>query len=82
MEIVKQYKYLGEFINVKENETVTIEKRIKEAAGIMARIMAVTRSEELQHKKIQVIIRLAKPCPESQPLYKSETWFNIGKKIE
>ena len=40
MEIVKQYRYLEEFASDKGNETVTIERRIQEAAGIMAEIMA------------------------------------------
>ena len=55
----------------------TIERRMQEAAGIVAEFIAAARSEELQHKQVQVIIRLANPFLESKQLYNSEIWFSV-----
>ena len=86
IEIVEEYKYLGEVINNKRTDKTTIEKRVQAANGVKAEIMAVVKTEEFRTRQIEVMLKLIQPCFESKLLYNSETWFNMSdvgyKKLE
>jgi len=45
----------------------------------MNEILAVAKSEELQHRRIEIGIRLARACLDTKLLYNAETWINITK---
>ena len=54
MKMTSSYKYLGEYLNEKGNETTTVEKRCKGLQGVMNEILAVAKSEALQHRQIEI----------------------------
>ena len=76
--MTSSYKYLGEYLNEKGNET-TVEKRCKGIQGVMNEILAVAKSEALQHRRIEIGIRLAGACLDTKLLYNAETWINLTK---
>ena len=81
-----EYRYLGEYITDKRVETTTVDKRIKEANGIMNEILAVVSLPEIENRRIEIGIKLAGACLDSKLLYNSETWIRIKnsdiKKLE
>jgi len=45
----------------------------------MNEILAVAKSEALQHRRIEIGVRLAGACLHSKLLYNAETWINLTK---
>jgi len=79
MKTTSSYKYLGEYLSEKGTEAITVEKRCKEIQGVMNEILAVAKSDELKHRRIEIGARLASACLDTKLLYNAETWINLTK---
>jgi len=56
MKRTEEYKYLGEYINEKGTEAMTVEERIKEVHGTMNEILALVNSSELKYRRVEIRI--------------------------
>ena len=54
MKMTSSYKYLREYLNEKGTEATTVEKRCKGIQGVINEILAVAKSEALQHRRIEI----------------------------
>ena len=79
MQKVKDYRYLGEYINDKGTDMTTVEKRIAQSLTLINEILAVANSTETQHQRIEIGIKLAHACLDSKLLYNAETWLHLNK---